>query len=134
MTTEYDIWVETIDGVRVPHPPELKYPSQLNDWVKKEMSICLDAEVRVAVWKHAKGENRNKFYSPLCWTIDTLALEMFEKMCKEHDWYYAYSDDGRVYRAGAAAEDELKRRYAWLRQKDIKASVEAIWETYSKLS
>lgn len=27
---------------------------------------------------------------------------------KYHDWYYAYADDGRVYRRGAAAEEVLR--------------------------
>ena len=26
---------------------------------------------------------------------------------KSHDWYYAYADDGRVFRQGKAAEDTL---------------------------
>ena len=30
-------------------------------------------------------------------------LQEFYDKCKSLDWFYAFSDDGRVYRAGAAA-------------------------------
>jgi len=30
---------------------------------------------------------------------------------KVHDWYYDYSDDGRVYRAGRASEDNLEKLF-----------------------
>lgn len=129
--SDYDMWVETVDGVRVEHPADIKYPSNLDTWVATALSTATKPEVLVTVWRHSRGENRKKFYSEKCWSIDLLALEMFEKLCKEHDWYYAYSDDHNVWKRGVVAEDRLKARYAALRKTDIGASVEAIWNQYN---
>lgn len=43
-----------------------------------------------------------------------------------HDWYYAYSDDGSVYRKGQAQYQELVKM-----QKVLDAD-RAIWNEYSK--
>lgn len=32
----------------------------------------------------------------------------FYKLCQAHDWFFVYSDDGSVYRAGEAAEKRLQ--------------------------
>jgi hypothetical protein len=34
--------------------------------------------------------------------------EEFFNACKNHDWTYSYSDDGRVYRQGEAADSKLR--------------------------
>ena len=34
-------------------------------------------------------------------------LKQYEKKLKAHDWYYQYSDDHGVWRAGKAAHDAL---------------------------
>lgn len=39
----------------------------------------------------------------------------YVKTLRTHDWYYQYSDDGSVFRAGAAIErsiNELRNKYA----------------------
>jgi hypothetical protein len=128
----YDMWVEKIDGTRVEHPENIQYPSQLNTWAQATVDVNPEAEVLVTVWKHDKGEVRKKFYNEKCWTIDTIALEWFEKLCQEHDWYYAYSDDHRVWKAGVNADAKLRGRYSYLCKTDVKAAAEAIWERYAK--
>lgn len=40
-------------------------------------------------------------------------LAEFWDMCKNHDWFYAMSDDGRVYRAGKANYEKLQRTAAF---------------------
>jgi hypothetical protein len=39
-----------------------------------------------------------------------VTLQEFAQELRKHDWYYAFSDDGRVYRSGQAAEVKLERR------------------------
>jgi hypothetical protein len=34
--------------------------------------------------------------------------ETFAKLLNDHDWYYAYSDDVRVYRNGTAERKEIE--------------------------
>lgn len=36
-------------------------------------------------------------------------LEQFTIMLQQHDWYYSYTDDGKVWRRGKDAEDEIGR-------------------------
>ena len=38
-----------------------------------------------------------------------MTLQEFAHALRGHDWYYAFSDDGRVFRQGQAAEAKLKR-------------------------
>ena len=35
----------------------------------------------------------------------------FENLLKHHDWFYAYSDDHRVWRKGQDVEDNIDRLY-----------------------
>lgn len=129
--SKYNIWVEKNDGTRFNHPSDKIYPNQLNAWVEGMIESIPCAEILTTVWKHDKGEVRKKFYSPACWTIDLLAIEMFENLCKNHDWYYAYSDDHRVWKAGCAAEDRIKRRYqSLISNSEIAESIKAIYENY----
>jgi hypothetical protein len=37
-----------------------------------------------------------------------MELKDYWKALRYHDWHYAYSDDGSVYRRGAAEEQRLK--------------------------
>jgi hypothetical protein len=132
--SNYNIWIEKVDGTKFAHPSDKIYPSQLNDWVEGYLSTYPGAEVLTTVWKHDKGEVRKKFYSPTCWTIDLLAIEMFEDLCKNHDWYYAYSDDHRVYKKGHAADIALKHKYNSLRKSNMGATIEAIFDQYAPKS
>lgn len=38
-----------------------------------------------------------------------VTLEKFITMLQTHDWYYNYTDDGKVWRAGKNDEDEIHR-------------------------
>lgn len=132
MNTKYNMWLEKLDGTRVDCPADCQYPSQMQTWAQTTLNAIKNPEVYVFVWQHDKGEVRKKFYSPECWELDTFALEMFEDLCKNHDWYYAYSDDHRVYTAGREAEGRLNARYNWLCKKPIAASAKLIWDQYAK--
>jgi hypothetical protein len=129
--SNYNIWVEKIDGTKITHPSDKIYSNQLDNWVEGYLSTYPEAMVLVTVWKHNQGEVRKKFYSPACWNMPTLAIEMFEDMCKNMDWYYEYSDDHRVWKDGAAAYDALKRRYAFLSKGEFGGSADAIWKMYN---
>jgi hypothetical protein len=130
--SDYNMHIERLDGTLVDGTESLgiKYPSQLNDHAAKLAKHSIDPQVFVTVWKHNKGEVRKKFYSGPCWGIETFALEMFDQMCKEHDWYYEYSDDHRVWQKGKDAYSTLWTRYGIMKQK-YPAATQAIWETYN---
>lgn len=38
--------------------------------------------------------------------------QAFFKMCESHDWYYEYSDDGRVWRKGRDQYEKLQSMVA----------------------
>jgi hypothetical protein len=125
----YNMYVERLDGTVVDHPATVKYPSHLNDYAK---SLCIahaDPQVYITVWKHDKGEVRKKYYSEACWELETFALEMFEQMCKEHDWYYDYSDDHNVWKRGRFSESKLLSKYNWVKSR-YPAAAEAIWDMH----
>jgi hypothetical protein len=37
-----------------------------------------------------------------------MILQDFDQKLRNHDWYYNYSDDGRVWRAGEQVENEIR--------------------------
>jgi hypothetical protein len=53
-----------------------------------------------------------------------------ENRLKNFDWYYEYSDDGRVWRAGVAAEQEIEK----LMSDASKINAEKANELYNKYS
>jgi hypothetical protein len=128
----YDMHVERLDGslVHVAEYLNIRSPSQMDTYAATLAKTETSPQVYISVWKHNKGEVRKKFYSDACWELETFALEMFEKMCKEHDWYYEYSDDHTVWKKGRAAYDVLVRKYATM-HKRYPAATQAIWETYN---
>jgi len=122
--------IEKLDGTIVDLPKiGVDYPSQVDSYAASLAKKDTDPQVYISVWKHSKGEVRKKFYSPSCWDLDSFALEIFDTMCKEHDWYYQYSDDHRVWKAGSAAEDRLKSKYRMLKQR-LPDAATAIWNQY----
>lgn len=127
---KYNHWLEKLDGTKVEYPSDLIYPSQVQSWAQEKVETVGGPEVYVYKWIHDKGEVVKKFYNGTCWTIDTFALEMFNDMCKNHDWYYNYSDDHRVWKAGVAAESKLKARFRTLLNGNLKESAQAIFDTY----
>lgn len=44
----------------------------------------------------------------------------FEKMVRDHDLTYSYSDDGAVYRAGSAAHDRIRAAARDLPEEDVR--------------
>jgi hypothetical protein len=57
--------------------------------------------------------------------------EFYENQLKNMDWYYAFSDDHRVWCAGEAAIAELKTLRENLSKEDA-ARATKLWEQYSK--
>ena len=53
-------------------------------------------------------------------------IDIYRTKLASHDWYYAYSDDGSVYRRGQAQYQELVKM-----QKVLDAD-KVIWNEYSK--
>ena len=45
-------------------------------------------------------ETRNKYMKP---------IDFFKEKLEKHDWYYQYSDDINVYRAGKTKEEEINK-------------------------
>lgn len=41
-------------------------------------------------------------------TVRDTAIEAYKELLSKHDKYYAYSDDGSVYRKGKAEYEQLK--------------------------
>lgn len=124
--------VETLDGTIVDIPPtlDIKYPNQMNSFAEGLAKGDKNPQVYISVWKHDKGEVRNKYYSQPCWELETFALEMFEQMCKQMDWYYDYSDDHNVWTRGRDAYARLQSKYQWMLTKYPEAT-KAIWETHN---
>ena len=128
---DYNMHVETLDGTIIDFPPalDIKTPNRMYSFAEGLAKGEKNPQVYIAVWKHDKGEVRHKYYSEACWELETFALEMFEKMCKEHDWYYEYSDDHNVWTRGRAASDRINRKFSWMKTKYPEAA-KAIWESY----
>lgn len=61
-------------------------------------------------------------------TTTTVTATDIARMCEAADWYYAYSDDGDVYRAGKEAEARLRKLAAAAGPAAMRI-VEA-WDTY----
>lgn len=36
-------------------------------------------------------------------------LQQYKERLEKHDWYYSFSEDGRIYDSGLAEEKELKK-------------------------
>lgn len=130
MQHELNMHIEKLDGTLVEFPDTIKYAGQLNDWAVSQLRAKTDPEVYITVWKHSNGEVRKKFYSSACWNIDAFAIEMFESMCKDHDWYFEYSDDHRVWKAGRSSYSELFAKYNGMIKK-YPAVTSAIWKMYN---
>ena len=47
--------------------------------------------------------------------------------CATHDWYYAFSEDMRVYRAGSSAESNLKGE---AKSDKVKQAIYDAWHDY----
>lgn len=127
-----DMYIEKLDGtiVDIPSTVETKFPYQLISFAQSLAKRAEDPQVYVVVIKRDNGEERHKYYSDSCWELDTFALEMFEQMCKKHDWYFDYSDDHAVWTRGRDSESRLYSRYNMLLQRYPEA-VKVIWDMYN---
>lgn len=60
-------------------------------------------------------------------------LQELESLLKEHDWYYAYSDDHRVWKRGEEERKvigELTARLMYV--EGLSDAVDTLYEKYSK--
>lgn len=128
--------IETLTGERVEIPDNVphQYPYQIQEYAAKLAKSSKDPQVYVFKFSYVQnGEekvNSRKFYSDACWELETFALEMFEQLCKDHDWYYQYSDDHRVWTKGRDEYSRLQSKYQWMLTK-CPESAKAIWEQYN---
>jgi hypothetical protein len=127
-----DMHIEKLDGgiVYIPPTQPSKFPYQLISFAESLAKKDTEPQVYVVVIKRDGGEERHKYYSDSCWALDTFALEMFEQLCKKHDWYYDYSDDHSVWTRGRDSEARVFSRYNMLLQRYPEA-VKTIWEMYN---
>ena len=57
-------------------------------------------------------------------------LETLESLCQSHDWYYAYSDDHRVWKKGTLERDTIALHSALLREQGLGDAVDKIIAKY----
>lgn len=57
-------------------------------------------------------------------------LAELAKQLQYHDWYYDYSDDHRVWRAGEAKISEIRSEMKYLKSLGLEEQVQALWEQY----
>ena len=55
------------------------------------------------------------------------AEEQFRELLSQHDWYYTYSDDNSVFRAGKASETKVKQAYRAFAKSHGEAKARQIW-------
>ena len=59
-----------------------------------------------------------------------LILEKLEKQLKDHDWYYAYSEDSRVYKNGADERDKINNTIELLEKIGKKDEADELFEKH----
>ena len=57
-------------------------------------------------------------------------LVEFEELCKNHDWWYAMSDDHRVWTRGTEERDALIAKLQECRNAGLTEESNEIWERY----
>lgn len=124
--------IETLDGnvVHVPADIPQQYPYQVQSYAEALAKKATDPQVYVFKWTHLKGTVEKRFYSEACWKLETFALEMFDAMCKDMDWYYDYSDDHSVWTRGRDSFSRLTSRKAALHKMGLGESAEQIYNSY----
>lgn len=122
--------IKTLNGDPVEIPEDFRYPYQILAYAESLAKKATDPQVYVYKWTHPTGTVEKRFYSEACWKLETFALEMFDAMCKGHDWYYQYSDDHSVWTRGRDAESKMLGKKRALHQMGLGESAEQIYNTY----
>lgn len=60
-------------------------------------------------------------------------LENFEALLKNHDWYFEYSDDHRVWQAGRVERGQIFQARKALIEQGLDKEVEELYNKYSPL-
>ena len=60
-------------------------------------------------------------------------LDRLEKLLKNHDWYYAYSEDSRVYKNGADEREEIHLEMEYLGKIGKKDEVDELFDKYQPI-
>jgi hypothetical protein len=122
--------IKKLDGtvVEIPAGVAQQYPYQVRAYAEQLAKQDTDPQVYVVEMQFRDNVVVNKVYSDACWNLESFALEMFEQMCKDHDWYYEYSDDHNVWTKGRVAYARLQSKYQWMLTKCPEAA-NVIWES-----
>ena len=123
--------IEKQDGTIVDDGGTWTYPYQLKNHASTLAQQDPNPQVYIFIWDNKGKEIRVKYFSPSCWELDTYAIEMFEQMLGEHDWYYDYSDDHRVWQKGRTAYDVLLRKYSNLIYRKLTPSAKLLVEQFA---
>ncbi len=124
--------IEMLDGTVVEIPADIpqQYPYQVQSYAESLAKKATDPQVYVYKWTHSNGTVEKRFYSEACWKLETFALEMFDAMCKDMDWYYEYSDDHRVWTKGRDSLSKLNSKKIALHRMGLGDSAEQIFNSY----
>lgn len=57
-------------------------------------------------------------------------LKDFEKRLKYHDWYYEYSDDHSVWRAGCKEQNEIRQMMEELKRVEMGDEAQGLYDYY----
>ena len=57
-------------------------------------------------------------------------LEQLEQAMLNHDWYFQFSDDHRVWSNGIASSDNIRSAMESLRIAGLSEQVDALWELH----
>ena len=60
-------------------------------------------------------------------------LDKLEKQLKSHDWYYAYSEDSRVYKNGADEREEIHLEMEYLGKIGKKDEADELFDKYQPI-
>ena len=60
-------------------------------------------------------------------------LDRLEKLLKNHDWYYIYSDDSRAYKNGADEREEIRLEMEYLGKIGKKDEADELFDKYQPI-
>ena len=60
-------------------------------------------------------------------------LDRLEKLLKNHDWYYMYSDDSRAYESGANERKEIHLEMEYLGKIGKKDEADELFDKYQPI-